>query len=55
MVGPPCCSGAAGPVQVVAALRPEFLDQLLADPDLAALPTRRHPLRPGARGAPSGH
>jgi WD40 repeat protein len=36
----------AGPVQVVGTLRPEFLDQLLADPDLAGLPPRVHALRP---------
>jgi hypothetical protein len=41
----------AGPVQVVATLRPEFLDQLLADPDLAVLPTRVHTLRPLRREA----
>src|SRR4051812_30846642 len=35
-----------GPVQVVATLRPEFLDQLLASPELSALPTRTHALRP---------
>jgi WD40 repeat protein len=37
-----------GPVRVVATLRPEFLHQLLVDPELAALPTRTsmlHPLR----------
>ena len=41
----------AGPVQVVGTLRPEFLDQLLADPDLAGLPTRVHALRPLRREA----
>ena len=41
----------AGPVQVVGTLRPEFLDQLLADPDLAVLPTRVHTLRPLRREA----
>ncbi|MGH3931548.1 MAG: TIR domain-containing protein, partial [Pseudonocardiaceae bacterium] len=35
-----------GPVRVVATLRPEFLDQLLLDPDLATLPTRTYTLRP---------
>src|SRR3954449_12503595 len=35
-----------GPVQVVATLRPEFLDQLLASPEISALPARTHPLRP---------
>ena len=41
----------AGPVQVIGTLRPEFLDQLLADPDLASLPTRVHTLRPLQREA----
>jgi len=36
----------AGPVRLVATLRPEYLDQLLADPCLAGLPTRTHALRP---------
>ncbi|HEX2301615.1 MAG TPA: toll/interleukin-1 receptor domain-containing protein, partial [Pseudonocardiaceae bacterium] len=36
----------SGPVRVVATLRPEFLDALLLDPGLAALPTRTHTLRP---------
>ncbi|MGH3889347.1 MAG: AAA family ATPase, partial [Pseudonocardiaceae bacterium] len=40
-----------GPVRVVATLRPEFLDQLLVDPDLAALPTRTSTLRPLRREA----
>ena len=40
-----------GPVQLVATLRPEFLDQLLADPDLAGLPTHVYPLRPLRREA----
>ncbi|MGQ0779318.1 MAG: toll/interleukin-1 receptor domain-containing protein [Pseudonocardiales bacterium] len=40
-----------GPVQVVATLRPEFLDQLLADPDLAGLPTHTYTLRPLRREA----
>ncbi|MGH3838831.1 MAG: toll/interleukin-1 receptor domain-containing protein, partial [Pseudonocardiaceae bacterium] len=40
-----------GPIQVVATLRPEFLDQLLADADLAVLPTRPYPLRPLHREA----
>jgi WD40 repeat protein len=35
-----------GPVRVVATLRPEFLDPLLADPTLAALPTEIFALRP---------
>ncbi len=40
-----------GPVRVVATLRPEFLDPLLLDPDLAAFCTRPYtlpPLRPAA-------
>ncbi|HVE95728.1 MAG TPA: AAA family ATPase [Pseudonocardiaceae bacterium] len=40
-----------GPVQVVATLQPEFLDQLLADSDLALLTTRLCPLRPVHREA----
>ncbi len=40
-----------GPVQVVATLRPEFLDQLLVDADLAVLPTRPYALRPLRREA----
>ncbi|MGH4016870.1 MAG: toll/interleukin-1 receptor domain-containing protein [Pseudonocardiaceae bacterium] len=40
-----------GPVQLVVTLRPEFLDQLLADPDLATLPTQVYPLRPLRREA----
>jgi hypothetical protein len=35
-----------GSVQLVATLRPEFLDQLLVDAGLAVLPTRLFPLRP---------
>ncbi len=41
----------SGPVQVVATLRAEFLDQLLADSELAVLPTRIYPLRPLHREA----
>ena len=41
----------AGPVQVVATLRPEFLDQLLTDVELADLPTHTHTLRPLPREA----
>ncbi|MGH3874897.1 MAG: TIR domain-containing protein, partial [Pseudonocardiaceae bacterium] len=41
----------AGPVQLVATLRPEFLDQVLSDPDLATLPTRTFTLRPLRREA----
>jgi len=37
---------AAGPLRVVATLRPEFLGQLLASPELAGLPTRIFTLRP---------
>jgi WD40 repeat protein len=40
-----------GPVQLVATLRSEFLDQLLADPGLATLPTQVYPLRPLRREA----
>ncbi|SDZ26006.1 WD domain-containing protein, G-beta repeat-containing protein, partial [Geodermatophilus africanus] len=40
-----------GPTQVVATLRPEFLDPLLANPELAALPARTHVLRPLRREA----
>jgi energy-coupling factor transporter ATP-binding protein EcfA2 len=36
----------AGPVQVLATLRPEFLAPLLASPELAALPTRTQTVRP---------
>ncbi len=43
-----------GPVQVVATLRPEFLHQLLVDPELAVLPTRTHTLRPLRRDALRG-
>jgi WD40 repeat protein len=35
-----------GQAMVVATLRPEFLDQLLSDPGLNALPTRAYPVRP---------
>lgn len=35
----------AGPVRVVGTLRPEFVDRLLADPDLAILPADIYPLR----------
>ncbi|MGY1689523.1 nSTAND1 domain-containing NTPase [Geodermatophilus sp. SYSU D01105] len=35
-----------GPVQLVATLRPEFLEPLLTDPDLNALPKRIHPVQP---------
>jgi hypothetical protein len=40
-----------GPMQVVATLRPEFLNQLLTDSDLAGLPTCLHALRPLRRDA----
>jgi energy-coupling factor transporter ATP-binding protein EcfA2 len=40
-----------GPLQVVATLRPEFLDQLLRDPELAVLPHHIYPLRPLHREA----
>ncbi|HET9255398.1 MAG TPA: TIR domain-containing protein, partial [Pseudonocardiaceae bacterium] len=45
----PETAGPAGPVQVVATLRTEFLDSLLADPDLARLPICRRTVRPLAR------
>ncbi|RDI63471.1 nSTAND1 domain-containing NTPase [Nocardia pseudobrasiliensis] len=35
-----------GPIQILATLRPEFLDQLGTDPALARIATRTHPLRP---------
>ncbi|MGH3913011.1 MAG: AAA family ATPase, partial [Pseudonocardiaceae bacterium] len=41
----------SGPVQVVCTLRLEFLDQLLLDPALAAVPTHTHTLRPLRREA----
>ncbi len=40
-----------GPVRVVATLRPEFVDQVLADLELAVLPARVYPLRPLQREA----
>ena len=40
-----------GPVQVVATLRPEFLDQLLSDTALEAIPTHLYPLCPLSRDA----
>ncbi|MGH3696956.1 MAG: TIR domain-containing protein [Pseudonocardiaceae bacterium] len=40
---PPALSG---PVQVLATLRPEFLDQLLTDSDLPVVPTHTYALRP---------
>jgi WD40 repeat protein len=40
-----------GPVQVVATLRPEFLDQLLVSPELAGLATRTFTVRPLLRDA----
>jgi hypothetical protein len=40
-----------GPVQVVATLRPEFLDQMLVDADLTVLPTHIYALRPLRRDA----
>jgi WD40 repeat protein len=45
------CPALTGPVRVVATLRPEFLDQLLADSVLAALPTGIFALRPLGREA----
>ncbi|MGH3869770.1 MAG: TIR domain-containing protein [Pseudonocardiaceae bacterium] len=41
----------SGPVQVVATLRPEFVDQLLVDPELAVVPTGTYLLRPLRREA----
>ncbi|MGQ0774635.1 MAG: nSTAND1 domain-containing NTPase [Pseudonocardiales bacterium] len=41
----------AGPVHVVATMRPEFLDELLLDPELAVLPTHTYMLRPLRREA----
>jgi WD40 repeat protein len=35
-----------GPVDIVSTVRPEFLDQLLVDPDLATLPMHPHMVRP---------
>jgi hypothetical protein len=43
-----------GPVQVVATVRTEFLDQFLSLPEVAALPTRPEPVRPLQREAPRG-
>ncbi|MGY1680833.1 nSTAND1 domain-containing NTPase [Geodermatophilus sp. SYSU D01176] len=40
-----------GPVQLVATLRPEFLEPLLTDPELTALPKRIHPVQPLRREA----
>ncbi len=40
-----------GPVHVIATMRSEFLDQLLVDADLAALPTYTYTLRPLHRNA----
>ncbi|MFI9388489.1 TIR domain-containing protein [Kutzneria sp. NPDC052558] len=40
-----------GPIDIVATLRPEFLNQLLLNPDLAGLPTRTHTVRPLRREA----
>ena len=45
------CPALAGPVHVVATMRPEFLDELLLDPDLAFLATRTYTLRPLRREA----
>ncbi|MGH3792470.1 MAG: ATP-binding protein [Pseudonocardiaceae bacterium] len=44
-------SALAGPVQVVATLRPEFLSQLLTSTELAGLPTQIYTLRPLHREA----
>jgi WD40 repeat protein len=40
-----------GPVRMVATVRPEFMDPLLADPDLSALATTTYAVRPLARDA----
>ena len=40
-----------GPLQVVATLRPEFLDQILTDHGLGTLPTQAHVLRPLPRAS----
>ncbi|MGH3782371.1 MAG: hypothetical protein ACRDRO_17565 [Pseudonocardiaceae bacterium] len=40
-----------GPVHVIATMHSEFLDQLLVDADLAALPTHTYTLRPSHRKA----
>ncbi|MGQ0774633.1 MAG: nSTAND1 domain-containing NTPase [Pseudonocardiales bacterium] len=47
----PASTGPKCPTRVVATLRPEFVDQVLADPELAVLPTRFYPLRPLGREA----
>ncbi|MDQ3765542.1 MAG: ATP-binding protein [Actinomycetota bacterium] len=47
LVGP----ALSAPVRLVGTLRPEFLDQLLSDPGLAALSTSMYPLRPLRREA----
>lgn len=44
-------SALTGPVQLVATLRPEFLDQLLVNPELGVLPTHIYTLRPLPRAA----
>jgi hypothetical protein len=41
----------SGPVQVVGTLRPEFLEQLLVDTDLAVIPTHTYTVRPLRRDA----
>ena len=44
-------SGLNGPVQLIATLRPEFLERLLVDPELGALPKRVHTVEPLRRAA----
>jgi energy-coupling factor transporter ATP-binding protein EcfA2 len=44
-------SALSGPVHVVGAVRPEFLDQLLSEPGMASLSTTLYPLRPLRREA----
>ena len=41
-----CEPALGGPVQVLATLRPEFLDPLTKDPDLSQLARRIHEIRP---------
>lgn len=45
------CPALSGPMHLVGALRPEFVDQLLSDLGLAGLPTFIYPLRPLRREA----
>ncbi|UOY03819.1 toll/interleukin-1 receptor domain-containing protein [Blastococcus sp. PRF04-17] len=45
------CPALSGPVQLVATMRPEFLEPLLTDEALAALPKRLHTIAPLRRDA----